>query len=201
MPARLGQFYAFMLLLICLAVNITFFSEVRESFLGDADPLASVKSTISELDIKASIADFYPKVQSTVEDAQDHASSPAPPVENKAVFSDSNRQPLAPPAKPETPSAIVDPFSPAKPEPEKAAPQEEPKPPVAASVPAENHQAVASVPAPRPAAAVSRPVIADQFKPIMTEPKPAEPLQATKPSSSPVWDTVDTILERPVRND
>lgn len=45
-------------------INIAFFSEVREPFLGDEDPTASVKLAFSELDIPAKITEIYPKTPS-----------------------------------------------------------------------------------------------------------------------------------------
>jgi hypothetical protein len=190
MPVRLGQFYAFVLLLTCLAINIAFFSEVREPFLGDEDPLASVKSAFAELNIQANLADFYPKVQSKVDSLQD-VTPPVTPAPKKA-------NPV--PTEPESVVPIVDPFQFATPPPkvEHKIPTEEPAPPAPLIAPSENLQTAATMPVPQPAAAVAKPVIADQFKPMMTEPKPIVPVNSVKPSSTPVWETIDTVLERPI---
>ena len=251
MPVRLGQFYALVLLLICLAINVAFFAEVREPFLGDDDPTASIKLALSDLDIRAKIAEFYPKIQSKadetdvdetkteemtdevhVPDAPPPLPLPPLPLEEEKPVPRAPRQPPAPPANtlpaPAISAPVVDPFPPiiqpplAPPpvvEVEKATPKEsppkEPEPPTA-SVPerrGQNRQAAAVMPGPAPVAAVVQPVIAgqfnianqsniaDQFKPIIAESKPASPAVPTKPSATPVWETVDTILERPIRYD
>jgi len=213
MSVRLGQFYALMLLLACLVTNIAFFSEVREPFLGDEDPMPSVKSAFSELDIQAKIAGFYPKVQSEAEqpkvDEVPALPPPAPPEAEKPIPRvepptprEPRRQPAPsannPPAEPRVADPMVDPFlSPVSPPKE----LEEPKPAVSVVVPERNErnlQTVAVMPAPTPVAAVMQPVIAEQFKPIIVEPKPTAPV---KPSSTPVWDTIDTFLDRPIRYD
>ena len=58
-------------MVICLATNIVFFSEVRGHFFGGNDPLASAKSAFTELDFSARITEFYPATQSSVEDVTD----------------------------------------------------------------------------------------------------------------------------------
>ena len=249
MPVRLGQFYALVLLLLCLATNIAFFAEVREPFLGDDDPTASVKLAFSDLDIRAKIAEFYPKIQSPVDESEVDATKaddvpvadvtpPPPPAEEKTAPREPRQQP-APPASNPPPvpvivAPIVDPFPPITPSPitqppitpppfaqppttlppvvesEKAVPEE--IPPNETAFPAavtperrgQNRQTAAIISGPAPVAAVVQPVIADQFKPITVEPKPVAPVAPAgpvKPSATPVWETVDTILDRPIRYD
>ena len=228
MSVHLGQFFAFVLLVVCLVINIAFFAEVREPFLGEEDPTASIKSVLSELDIPARIAEFYPKIQSKVDKAGDET-PPAPPQEatpvpkeEKSVSREPKRPPPvaadAPPVKPEAANPVVDPFRlpvpPLKAEPEKVekeVPKEQPKEvpsktseSIAVMVPEQrepNLQTAAVMPVPKPAVAAVKPVVADQFKPIITAPKPVAPVVPVKPSSSPVWDTLDTVLDRPIRYD
>jgi hypothetical protein len=194
MPVRLGQFYALVLLLTCLGINIAFFSEVREPFLGSEDPLASVKSSLSELDIQGKIAAFYPKTSSKVDDVQVPPPS-APPKAEPPVQKKQHQQPTPPP-KAEPEKSIPQP-----------APKEAPQKPAESMpvvTPAENLQTSATVLVPQPAIAAVKPVVADQFKPVTPESKPNEPkpkelVKSVKLSSSPVWDTIDTVLERPIR--
>ena len=97
-----SQFYAFVLLFVCLVTNIVFFAEVRKPFFGDDDPMAPVQLAFSDLDIPAKIAEFYPKTQSKgdewdeamIDETQD-AVPPTPPVEKEPA---PRRQ--APPAEP-----------------------------------------------------------------------------------------------------
>jgi hypothetical protein len=194
MPVRLGQFYAFVLLLACLVTNVAFFSEVREPFLGDVDPLASVKSAFSELSIKESIADLYTQVQPNV----DGVAPSVPPKDDVPVPKERYRQPDSPPVKPESVVPAKDSVPPPAPEPKHTVRKEEPRHSPSVPTPAETLQTAAAMPASQPSAA--KPVVADQFKPIVAEPKTKEPAK-TQPSSSPVWDTVDTVLERPIRYD
>jgi len=213
MPVRLGQFYALVLLLTCLGINIAFFSEVREPFLGNEDPLTSVKSSLFELDIRGKIAGLYPQKQSQVDDVQDL--TPAPPKDELHAPKAQRRQPTPPPAetKPaETKNVVsgIDPFQPSDPppkaEPEKPLPKEalpkevlpESSVPVSVVAPAESLQTAATMPVPQPAVAAVKPALASQFKPILPEPTSAVSVKPSKPSSSPVWDTVDTALERPI---
>ena len=201
MPVRLSQFYALVLLLTCLGVNIAFFSEVREPFLGSEDPLASVKSSFSELDIRGKIAGFYGTKPENVDDIQDLAPS-EPPKEEPRTPKEQRRKTAPQPAEPKNVVARVDPFLLSEPlpkaEPEKPAPREappEPSEPVPVVAPAGNLQTAATIPAPLPAVAAVKSAVAEQFKPIVTEPKSA---LSVKPSSQPVWETIDTVLERPV---
>ena len=207
MPVRLSQFYALVLLLTCLGINIVFFSEVREPFLGSEDPLISVTSSFSELDIMGKIAEWFPKKQSKVDDVQDLTPS-APPKEESPAPKAQRRQSAPPPAEPENVISRVNPLlpsdpppkaEPAKPVPKEAPPESSRSVPITA--PAENLQTAATMPAPQPAAAAVKPVVANQFKPITPEPKPAASVKPPKPSSTPIWDTIDTVLERPVRYD
>ena len=71
MSGRLSHFYALALLLACLVTNIAFFEKVREPFLGNEDPMASVKSAFSDLGIQKKIAEFYPKIQSKAKEPLD----------------------------------------------------------------------------------------------------------------------------------
>ena len=240
MPGRLSQFYALVLLLTCLVINIAFFAEVREPFLGDEDPTASVKSVFSELDIQAKIAEFYPKIQSKIdtdpvvpplvspkekEEESVPKIEPSVPKTKSPALKEPNRQPAPsvnnPPVKPEIADPMVDPFLPIapapQPEPEKKTPPKDelkPKekteeaPPKKSEEPAgsdvvpegskPNLQTAAVTPVPAPVVADVQPVTADQFKPIMVQPKPTVPV---RPSSTPVWDTMDTIQNRPIRYD
>ena len=221
MPVRLGQFYAFVLLLACLVINIAFFAEVREPFLGDEDPMASVKSAFSDLDIQAKLAEFYPPMQSKVNETKIGEISDKPslaplereksipkaeistPKEGNPILGE-QRQQSVPPVNvpPVVADPMIDPFLPlTQPSPAKTE-QEIPKEP-APAIPAvalerrePNRQTAAIIPA--PVTAIAQPVIADQFKPIVIEPKPAAPV---KPLSTPVWETPDTVLDRPIRYD
>ena len=203
MPVRLGQFYALVLLLACLGINIVFFSEVRKPFFGNEDPLASVQSSLSELDIRGAIAEYYPKRQLQEDGVQ--VPPPPPPKEEPSAPKAQRRSsaPL-PKAEPENVISIGDPLLPSDPppkaEPAKPAPKETPPEPVSVAPPAENQQTAATMSAPNPAVAAVKPVVADQFKPLIPEPKSAAPQSAAsgKPSPSPVWDTIDTVLERPI---
>ena len=207
MPVRLGHFYALVLLLTCLGINIAFFSEVREPFLGSDDPTASIKSALSELDINARIAEFYPPLQSKAEEVP-HVPPPIA-TKQKPAHKESQKEP-EPPASISDPEPVpndpvIDPSLLPSPPPEEA-PKTKPKPsakeekpkeseipkPMAPdSVLKENLQTAASTHAPHSAAV--QPIIADQFKPIMPE--------LVKPSADTVWDTMNTALERPVRYD
>jgi hypothetical protein len=183
MPIRLGQFYACVLVFVCLTINIAFFADVREPFLGDDDPLASIKATLGELDIPAKIAGLYPKVQSKAEEDQDEIpviteipeisppvspteESPAPKEELPAPRGQRRSTPSenAPPPKVEPEQVTLN-------EPE-TLPEtlEEPKFHVATIVPEDNLQTSAVMPAPLPA--VIKPDVTDLFKPIMGEPIP-----------------------------
>jgi len=214
-----------MLLLACLATNVAFFVEVREPFFGDDDPMASVKSAFSDLDIQAKIAEFYPAVQSKagqskVDEAKaDDVPDAPPPIPVEEVKPapkvaipaprEQRRQPAVPandpPVVPVVVQPVMDPFPPL-PQPhivptKETLPKESeaPKPAVADVVldrREPNRQTAAVMPT--PALAVVQPVVAEQFKPIIVEPKPATPV---KPSATPVWDTIDTIRERPIRYD
>ena len=207
MPIRLGQFYACLLLFTCLGINIAFFSEVREPFLGGADPLASVKSALSELDIKARIAEFYPQTLSKAENIQKEDVQNMPLPTPKKQEKPSELSASMPKPEPVVSNPVLDPFL-LPSQPPKEMPKEEetklkkseiPNPIPSVIVPEEsnlNQQTAVTVPAPKPAAA--KPMVADQFKPIMTQPKPVEPV---KPSANVVWDTIDTALERPIRYD
>ena len=203
MPVRLGQFYALMLLLTCLAVNIAFFPEVREPFLGDEDPLASVKSAFADLDVQAKIAEFYPKVQSNVDEVSNvtpleepKEETPTPKVEERAPREQRRPPPLVQPEE-------VVPLP--KEEPKESVPSESAKnesPPVLTPVRSEVHlQTAATMPVPKPAAAVVQPAVAEQFNPVLIESKPTELVKPVKPSSQPIWETIETVLERPIRYD
>jgi len=214
MSGRLSHFYALVLLSVCLVTNIVFFEKVREPFFGDEDPMASVKSSFSDLGIQVKIAEFFPKTQSQVDAAKiDEAPDTVPltPPEEKPVsraeFPEPRterfvpREPRRQPALPEQPMSvdpIADPFQPLVPPPEVL---EEPKPAVSIVVSERqesNLQTSAIMSAPAPVVAVVQSVVAEQFKPIPIEPKPVAPV---KPSSAPVWDTADTIFDRPIRYD
>jgi len=191
MPVRLGQFYASLLVLACLGINIAFFPEVREPFLGSDDPLASVKSALSELDIQSRIAEFYPQIQSKTEDSQETPTPPAPKKQEKPAG-----KILEPPAKipapePTASSPILDISLLSTP-----LPKAESKPVSSTSVSKENQQTAATMSVPKAAVAISQPVVADQFKPTTTSTKPSA---TVKPSATAIWDTVDTALERPIR--
>ena len=237
MPVRLGQFYALVLLLACLATNIAFFAEVREPFLGDEDPTASVKSAFFDLDIQAKIAEFYPKTlfkidEPVIDEVSESTPSlspeeekPVPKVESPAPQTErpASREPRrqqAPPNDLQAESAISKPAveSPTPPEPAMKqeepetvpkevppeAPSREPRVPksVTSAVATKQHepplQTVAAIPAPVPVTAPVQSAIAEQFMPIIVEPKPLTPV---RPSSSPVWDTTDAIRDRPIRYD
>ena len=245
MPVRLAQFYAFVLLLICLATNVAFFSDVREFFLGDEDPLASAQSAFVELDIAAKIAAFYPGIPSKIDDiADEHSPEPAllkpEPVSLDLFGNPQNRHsganrnpderpvsldsglhrndsfqtgqlesllPEPPSPKPTMPEPVLsEPMPPEPPpvpqkpeaEPTRGESKEEPQSADPFAAPAESPQEAAFDPFPQPAVAAVRPVIADQFKPIVTAPKPPVPV---RPSSAPVWGTIETVLERPIRYD
>ena len=181
MFSRLGQFYAFLLLLACLVVNIAFFAEVRELFLGDDDPLASIKSAFSELGIETKIADIFPMIQSQVDDVSE--SEPPAQKEGRSVSREPRQQSTSIIAEP-----VADPFPslvpapPAKSEKDTPKKSEEPKP--VAAVPqekSEQNRQIAITPAPVAVAATVQPVIANQFKPIIVEPTPTIPV---KPSVS-----------------
>ena len=205
MPVRLGPFYALMLLFVCLATNIAFFAEVREPFLGDEDPTASIKSAFSEWDIQAKIAAFYPPAQSNAGEVSDDS----PQAEEKHVSvaesflsSEPIWQPTPPvppqPSKPAVVDPVVDPFLPIAHPPKESELPESVVPFVAPekSEPVLPTAAVASVPS--LVIADTQPVVAEQFKPVIVRPESVTP---TRPASTPVWNTVDTMLERPIRYD
>lgn len=178
MPVRIGYFYAFLLMLLCVVVNIAFFAEVREPFLGDEDPTASIKSVFADWDIEATLAEYFPKVQSKVpspvEEIPDEL-QPEPPKEEKRVPKEpSRKEPLQ----------------------QEPVPKEEPPTPKVApeALPASLEGAVQTAAAlPVPQSAAIKPAVAEQFKPIIAPP--------SMPASSPVWMTVDTVLERPIKYD
>jgi len=206
MPIRPGQFYASLLLLVCLGTNIAFFPEVREPFLGSEDPFGSVKSALSELDIKATLAEFYPKILSNVGDEQHIPppipSTPSPPPVPEPAVKNPDSLPLP------TPPPVAEPLPKSQDMPEEKKPEEpktkEPEklqPPTAA-IPTDNPQTTTTVP--KPVVATIQPAVANPFKPVTAPPKPAEtvkPQETVNHSASPVWDTVDTVLERPIRYD
>jgi len=205
MPVRLAQFYAFVLLLICLAVNVAFFSDVREFFLGDEDPLASAQSAFAEWDIAAKIAAFYPSIPSKADEIADE--TPPEPARNPEPVSLESLLPKPPSSKPTIPEPVLPesllpepPPVPWEPEAEHAK-EESPAEPQSGDpfdAPIETPPESAFDPFPQPAVAAARPVVADQFKPIVAEPKPPVPV---RPSSAPVWGTIETVLERPIRYD
>ena len=177
-----------------------FFSEVREPFLGSDDPLTSLSSSLSELDIRGKIAGFYEKKPEKVDD--ENLTPPEPPKEESRAPKEQRRKPSPSPEEPKKVAVNVDPFpmsdSLPKAEPEKPAPMEvlpESSESVSVVVPAGHIQTVTTMPAPQPAIAAVKPAVAEQFKPIIAEPKP---VASGKPSSQPVWETIDTVLERPV---
>ena len=195
MPVRLGQFYALVLLLLCLAINVAFFSEVRENFLGDDDPLVSAHSAFSELDIAAKIAAFYPAIQSNVEDVLDEAplepalpeeppvskeESPAPKIESPALW-EQHWQPIE--LSEDVPLVPLEPAI----EPKEES-KDEPKPVVPVDIPLELQQTTVLMPVPQPVAVAVQPLVADQFKPIVTELKPLVPVRH---SSAPTWGTIE----------
>jgi len=203
MLIRLGRFYASLLVLICLGINIAFFPEVREPFLGSDDPLASVKSALSELDIQARIAEFYPQIQSKTEDIQDTPAPPTPKKQEKPAGTTSELPAKTSAPEPTTSDPLLDLSLWSVPSPKaesKSTPKETeaPKPTPSVAVSKDNQQTAATMSAPKAAAAVIMPVVADQFKPTTTAPKPTE---TAKPSANAVWDTIDTVLERPIRYD
>ena len=193
---RLGQFYAFLLLLICLSVNIAFFPEVREPFLGSDDPLESVKTALSKLEI----------VAKHTEDVQE-APAPAPKEQKKTPEVPADDPKPKPKESDPIPDSLL-PDPPQKdelkdkpktvPDVEKPKEPEKPKPAAPVVAPMENQQIAAVMPMPKPADAIIQPVVAEQFKPVIASPKPIE---IAKPSTNAVWDTVDTALERPIRYD
>ena len=211
---RLGQFYAFLLLLFCLSFNIVFFPEVRAPLLGSDDPLKpyeqAVKSALFEWNITEKISNIYPPIQSNAENIQ--KVPPPAPIEQKNTPAASANVPKEEPkeSKP-IPDSLL-PTPPQKdelkskpktvPDIEKPKEPEKPKPAVPVATPTENQQTAVVMPVPKPAAAIILPVVADQFKPLITAPKQAfKPTESIKPSASAVWDTVDTALERPIRYD
>jgi len=291
MSGRLGQFYALVLLLACLVTNIAFFAEVREPFLGDDDPMASVKLALSELNIQARIAELSSKILSNAEEAEtDKAAAgagagevppatlpptplpweverPAPraePLPQREPRQQATPQPQQPMPQQPTPQQatrqqpmpqqatppvnnlpviaepIVDPFSSVDPfqpfgqPPRELPPRELPLRELPPRGLAEPAPAISSpFSAPLPATAVVQPVIADQFSPIgnasqpvasqpivpqpvasqppasqptvpqptVPEPVVPQPTAPVRPSSTPVWGTIDTILARPIRYD
>lgn len=203
MLVRLGQFYAFMLLLICLGTNIVLFDTVREHFLGDGDPVPSAKIAFSELDLQAKIAEFYPKMQPHMDDVEN---TTHPPLETEKSAPKEQRQQISTSlAKSVETSPVVDPVPVPDPSPEvKPMKEEVPKnetskssAPVATSV--ETLQTAATIPTPKQAVAQS--IIADQFRPIVSQQKPVVSIKSIKPSSTPIWETIDTVLEQPIRYD
>ena len=224
MPVRLGQFYAFLLLLTCLSINIAFFPEVREPFLGDDDPVSSTKLALSESDFTARIAEFYPTIQARVQDLRSVLPLPGAqkqkePEKTSELPTDIWEPDIRVPWT-VTDDPIVDSFFlPSQPpveEPEVISEEEEPEAPepvfsvVAPETSGMTQQTSAVVPVASPA--VVRPVVADQFKPIIIpvesvrppageETKRASNASAGKSSSNVVWDTIDTVLERPIRYD
>jgi len=213
MPVRLAQFYAFVLLLICLAVNVAFFSDVRESFLGDADPFASTRSAFAELDIAAKISAFYPSAPSKTEEISDEFASVSVPPESPAITLESLLpvpplpEPVVPLPVPVEPPALWEEL-PVPPEAEltEAEIEEDVLPADYFAIPAEALQSATFDPFPQPnaadfpepVAAAVTPVVADQFKPLVMD---GEPLVPNRPSSAPIWGSIDTILERPLRYD
>ena len=219
MSGRLGQFYALVLLLACLVTNIAFFAEVREPFLGDDDPVASVKSAFSDLNIQARLAEFYPKILSMANEAKgDEAPEVTPPIPptlleaerptprvEMPVPREPRQQPIPPVnnllMEPVIAEPTVDPFPPLETEPPKEL--EKPEPAASTVVQTMNEltrqaATVTPVSAIVPVTATVQPVIADQFNPIGIATQPVAPV---RPSSTPVWDTIDTILDRPIRYD
>ena len=187
MPVRPGQFYAFVLLLASIVTNIAFFAEVREPFLGDVDPTASVKSALSDLDIQAKIAEFYPKIlsktdrSSAVEVSEETqpqeeekpvpvAESPAPRTERPA--SRESRQQAAPSANdlsvvPVVADPIVEPLLP---------PESEPKPEESRVVPKEVQPEESGI----------LPPLASAFVPESREPHQQTVAARHSPISAPV---------------
>jgi hypothetical protein len=163
--------------------NIAIFSEVREPFLGDVDPLASVKTAFSELNIKERIAYFYTQTPSQENDANSS-------VILKEEKTDSKEQRR--PAK-SVPNI----------KPEKAEQEDESY--FSTSVDPPINTVLTAAATPSPQLATPKPVVADQFQPIIVETKSKESVQSAKPSvkpsSAPVWETADTVLERPIRYD
>jgi len=210
MPIRPSQFYASLVLLVCLGTNIAFFPEVREPFLGSGDPFGSLKSALAELDINAKIAEFYPQTQSNVEHTQDsHSTAPSPPSSPPPPPPPPPPPQPVPEPEPETEPAennlVLDPapYQRATPPPS-VEPQPEPKKvPEVPEKPQEPETPPPAAAIPQPAVATIQPVVAEQFKPITPSPKPAPPKPAdiTQFSASPVWGTIDTVLERPIRYD
>lgn len=211
MPIRLGHFYASLLLLICLGINIAFFSEVREPFLGDEDPLASVKAALSDLNIKAKFAEIYPKIASETDGESTDTTSLEPSTKTVKPV-ETPKQPVGMPKKTEPDKSlifqpsptktdpVVDPFLLSTPPPKAstpvAAPKDYERKQIEKTKPTEpkkesgvNRQTAAVMPMPQPA--TTRPIVADHFKPI----------ESAKPSTEAVWDTIDTVLERPLRYD
>ena len=216
MSGRLGQFYALVLLLVCLVINIVFFAEVREPFLGSDDPMPSMKSTFSDLNIQARIAEFHPKILSRANEAKvdeiPEAILTAPLVEERPtprVEVPAPREPRQQPtppvnnllAEPVIAEPIADPFPPLETEPPKEL--EKPKPAVSDVVQTSNESTrqtttIVPVSAVAPVTATVQPIVADRFNPIVAESQPIAPV---RPSATPVWDTIDTILDRPIRYD
>ena len=168
MSVRLGQFYAFVLLLICLTTNVVFFSDVRESFLGDDDPLASTKAAFSDLNLAARIAEFYPAILSNANTDPANADGADVDKVDTAVDDVPDITPPAPhvPIVPIVPIIEQPAKLPALPEAWGEPVKEEP--PAEVISPEKPVEIVVSIPAPVVVAA--KPAIADQFKPIMAEP-------------------------------
>jgi hypothetical protein len=218
MSSRLGHFYASLLVFICLGINIAFFPEVREPFLGGDDPLASVKAALSDLNIKARFVEICPKTQFNT-DSEASVPTPQASPTDPVKSAEPTKKPAAVSIKiepvktavPKTKTAqnesLPDPFLLPSSQPKEPAPPadliaveqkqfERTKPTDPQKESGLNRQTAASVPIPQSAAA--RPIIADQFKPIVT---PSKSIESTKPSPDVVWDTIDTITERPLRYD
>jgi hypothetical protein len=237
MPVSLGQFYAFLLLATCLSINIAFFSDVREPFLGSDDAVVSAKLALSELNVQARIAEFYPQVQSRVKGFQNALPSVVPrkqedfeqtselpadvpkseavtseAITSEAVMSDPILDPFLLPSRPPKETFKIE-------SKEELVWEEEtisnesalPESTISAITPERRElaqQTVAIIPSPM--SAVTNPVVANQFKPITITPVESPAARETqrisntrteRPSSNAIWQTVDTVLERPIRYD
>jgi hypothetical protein len=213
MPIQPGTLFASLLLFLCLGTNVVFYSNVRESFLGNRNVSPSEQAQ-TEPDVNV----FYPEtVSARTETPKLQPAKPAvKPEEPKPKPQESRVNLPIPPAN----ESVIDPFllpsssgdisntEPAQIQTTfaEAVPLAQPAihAPVTApakkevSTPTEKNakQVSASIPfhAAPPKEAMSAPVYADQFKPVHVPALAAK----SNPSSAVVWDNIESALERPI---
>ncbi|GHT19541.1 hypothetical protein FACS1894189_8400 [Planctomycetales bacterium] len=205
MPIQPGTLFASLLLLLCLGTNIVFYSDVRESFLGN-QKVSPSEQVQKELDINV----FYPETTSkkpeTPKLQESRVNLPIHPV-NESIDpfllpAASGNVSYTEPARMQAPFAgSVPPSQLVQPVLEKPAVEKKEVP-----IPTEKNakQVSASIPfrAAPPQEAKTAPVYADQFKPVITPspvPSSVPSPKKSKPSSAVVWDNVDTALDQPIR--